>query len=120
MYIYNLFIVHLYNQTQTGIWDCAHPHTRTDTRMYRIQAPTLMADKFMAHTHVSVHKYPGYITYIYVTQGYNHWTGGLYGYSWDMMVHNCDTQHIKIKYVSKESGKEGYLDPTVRIRPYSN
>lgn len=28
-------------------------------------------------------------------QGYNNWTNGLYGYSWDMMVHSRSHQHVK-------------------------
>lgn len=48
-------------------------------------------------------------------QGYNNWTRGLYGYSWDMMVHKWNTQHIKIRYVSRETGAEGFLDPQVEL-----
>ena len=47
-------------------------------------------------------------------QGYNGWNNGLYGYSWDMMIHNWDTQHIKVRYIRKDTGEEGYLDPQVR------
>lgn len=46
-------------------------------------------------------------------QGYNNWTNGLYGYSWDMMVHSWSTQHIRITYVDKATGKQGYLNPEV-------
>lgn len=46
-----------------------------------------------------------------ITKGYNHWTQGLYGYSWDMMVHTWNLQHLKITYVDKQSGEEGYLNP---------
>ncbi|XP_072038823.1 vitamin K-dependent gamma-carboxylase-like [Amphiura filiformis] len=46
----------------------------------------------------------------FITQGYNNWTNGLYGYSWDMMVHSWATQHIKIKFVDS-TGETGYLDP---------
>jgi len=49
----------------------------------------------------------------FITRGYNTWSGGLYGYSWDMMVLNTDTQHVKVMYVSKATGEEGYLDPNV-------
>ena len=44
-------------------------------------------------------------------QGYNNWTNGLYGYSWDMMVHSWSTQHITISYRHKDTGKVGYLNP---------
>ncbi|XP_014681352.1 PREDICTED: vitamin K-dependent gamma-carboxylase-like [Priapulus caudatus] len=47
----------------------------------------------------------------FTTKGYNNWTNGLYGYSWDMMVHSWSTQHIKISFVNKDTGEEGYLDP---------
>ena len=50
-----------------------------------------------------------------VTQGYNGWGSGLYGYSWDMMVHNWGIQHVKIRFVSKPANDEGYLDPEVRL-----
>lgn len=30
-----------------------------------------------------------------------------------MMVHSWTTQHIRLSYKDKISGKEGYLDPTV-------
>lgn len=46
-----------------------------------------------------------------LTKGYNNWTNGLYGYSWDMMVHRWNTQHIKITYVNKKTGDVGYLSP---------
>lgn len=46
-------------------------------------------------------------------QGFNNWTNGLYGYSWDMMVHSWNTQHIRIKYVDAAAGKEGYLQHDV-------
>ncbi|ELT96478.1 hypothetical protein CAPTEDRAFT_169440 [Capitella teleta] len=52
----------------------------------------------------------------FVTKGYNNWTNGLYGYSWDMMVHSWSTQHIRITYVDKDSGKEGYLNPDAWTR----
>lgn len=46
-----------------------------------------------------------------LTKGYNNWTNGLYGYSWDMMVHRWNTQHIRITYVDKKTGDVGYLAP---------
>ncbi|CAF99303.1 unnamed protein product, partial [Tetraodon nigroviridis] len=46
-------------------------------------------------------------------QGYNNWTNGLYGYSWDMMVHSRTHQHVKITYKDGKSGEVGYLNPGV-------
>lgn len=51
-------------------------------------------------------------------QGYNNWTNGLYGYSWDMMVHNWSTQHIRITYHDRSTGKTGFLNPEVIIHVY--
>ncbi|NXS80250.1 VKGC carboxylase, partial [Erpornis zantholeuca] len=44
-------------------------------------------------------------------QGYNNWTKGLYGYSWDMMVHSRFHQHVKITYRDGLTGEVGYLKP---------
>lgn len=49
----------------------------------------------------------------FITQGYNNWTNGLYGYSWDMMVHSRTHQHVKITYRDGETGEVGYLNPGV-------
>uniref|UniRef100_H3CUP1 Vitamin K-dependent gamma-carboxylase n=1 Tax=Tetraodon nigroviridis TaxID=99883 RepID=H3CUP1_TETNG len=49
----------------------------------------------------------------FITQGYNNWTNGLYGYSWDMMVHSRTHQHVKITYKDGKSGEVGYLNPGV-------
>ena len=46
-------------------------------------------------------------------QGYNNWTNGLYGYSWDMMVHTWDTVLAVVKVVDHETGQEHFLDPEV-------
>lgn len=51
----------------------------------------------------------------YMLQGYNSWTKGLYGYSWDMMVHTWTVQHMKITYVDKDTGEVGYLNPGVSV-----
>ena len=48
-------------------------------------------------------------------QGYNAWTQGLYGYSWDMMVHSWSTQHVRVKVVDQVSGEVTYIRPSVRI-----
>lgn len=47
----------------------------------------------------------------FITKGYNNWTKGLYGYSWDMMVHSWDTSLVMVKVVDNNSGKEWFLDP---------
>lgn len=44
-------------------------------------------------------------------KGYNNWTNGLYGYSWDMMVHSWHTQHIKIYFLDKKTNKTQYINP---------
>ncbi|XP_054254557.1 vitamin K-dependent gamma-carboxylase [Indicator indicator] len=49
----------------------------------------------------------------FITQGYNNWTNGLYGYSWDMMVHSRFHQHVKITYKDGLTGEVGYLKPGV-------
>ncbi|XP_072311491.1 vitamin K-dependent gamma-carboxylase [Eucyclogobius newberryi] len=49
----------------------------------------------------------------FITQGYNNWTNGLYGYSWDMMVHSRTHQHVKITYKDGKTGEIGYLNPGV-------
>ncbi|XP_040437349.1 LOW QUALITY PROTEIN: vitamin K-dependent gamma-carboxylase [Falco naumanni] len=49
----------------------------------------------------------------FITQGYNNWTNGLYGYSWDMMVHSRYHQHVKITYRDGLTGEVGYLKPGV-------
>ncbi|CAH1236547.1 unnamed protein product [Diabrotica balteata] len=46
----------------------------------------------------------------FITKGYNNWTNGLYGYSWDMMVHSWDTVVI-IKVVDNENQRELFVDP---------
>lgn len=52
----------------------------------------------------------------FVTKGYNAWTQGLYGYSWDMMVHSWSTQHVRIKVVDQISGEVTYLRPTAWMK----
>ncbi|XP_071952480.1 vitamin K-dependent gamma-carboxylase-like [Antedon mediterranea] len=51
----------------------------------------------------------------FVTKGYNNWTNGLYGYSWDMMVHSWSSQHIKITFVDNKTGEVGYITPGVHL-----
>lgn len=52
----------------------------------------------------------------FITKGYNNWTNGLYGYSWDMMVHRWNIQHVQITYVQKDTGEAGFLDPLAFVR----
>ncbi|XP_065061056.1 vitamin K-dependent gamma-carboxylase-like [Rhopilema esculentum] len=51
-----------------------------------------------------------------ITKGYNAWTQGLYGYSWDMMVHSWTTQHVVIKVVDNATGEATYLRPGAFIK----
>ncbi|KAG0712345.1 Vitamin K-dependent gamma-carboxylase [Chionoecetes opilio] len=46
-----------------------------------------------------------------VTKGFNTWTEGPYGYSWDMMVHSWDTLHVKVTAVTAKGGHRLYVDP---------
>ncbi|XP_001655674.2 vitamin K-dependent gamma-carboxylase [Aedes aegypti] len=46
-----------------------------------------------------------------ITKGYNNWTNGLYGYSWDMMVHAWDTVLTSIKVVDNHQNHSLYLLP---------
>lgn len=47
----------------------------------------------------------------FITKGYNNWTNGLYGYSWDMMVHSYNTIMTTIKIVDNSNNKTHYLNP---------
>ncbi|XP_053994266.1 vitamin K-dependent gamma-carboxylase [Hylaeus volcanicus] len=47
----------------------------------------------------------------FITKGYNNWVPGLYGYSWDMMVHAWDTILVVIKVHDNVSNEDRYLDP---------
>ncbi|XP_060652296.1 vitamin K-dependent gamma-carboxylase [Drosophila nasuta] len=47
----------------------------------------------------------------FITKGYNNWTNGLYGYSWDMMVHSYDTVLTSIKIVDNENQQVHHLNP---------
>lgn len=48
---------------------------------------------------------------VLIFQGYNNWTTGLYGYSWDMMVHTWNTHAVIVQVVDNEKHKEFYVDP---------
>ncbi|XP_065208287.1 vitamin K-dependent gamma-carboxylase [Planococcus citri] len=45
-----------------------------------------------------------------ITKGYNAWTTGQYGYSWDMMVHAWKTSMVMVKVVDHNNGNIHYLD----------
>ncbi|XP_050432253.1 vitamin K-dependent gamma-carboxylase [Adelges cooleyi] len=47
----------------------------------------------------------------FITQGYNGWRNGLYGYSWDMMVYNVDVVKIQVKVVDHGRREQFFLDP---------
>ncbi|XP_078050289.1 gamma-glutamyl carboxylase isoform X2 [Augochlora pura] len=52
----------------------------------------------------------------FITKGYNNWVPGIYGYSWDMMVHVWDTILVVIKVHDNESNEDRYLDPQVWVQ----
>ncbi|XP_011302375.1 vitamin K-dependent gamma-carboxylase [Fopius arisanus] len=52
----------------------------------------------------------------FITRGYNNWVSGLYGYSWDMMVHNWDTILIVVKVHDNESNEDHFLDPQAWVQ----
>ncbi|KAL5293204.1 GGCX family protein [Megaselia abdita] len=47
----------------------------------------------------------------FITKGYNNWTNGLYGYSWDMMISSYDTIATSIKIVDNSNSKTHFLEP---------
>ncbi|XP_002069156.2 vitamin K-dependent gamma-carboxylase [Drosophila willistoni] len=47
----------------------------------------------------------------FITKGYNNWTNGLYGYSWDMMMHSYDTVLTSIKVVDNDNQRVHNLNP---------
>lgn len=49
----------------------------------------------------------------FITKGYNTWTNGLYGYSWDMMVNNWRILHKRILVINKSTGQKYYLNPSL-------
>ncbi|XP_038210572.1 vitamin K-dependent gamma-carboxylase [Zerene cesonia] len=49
----------------------------------------------------------------FITKGYNNWTNGLYGYSWDMMVHTWDVYSVVVKVVNNENNAEYFVDPYI-------
>ncbi|XP_043275488.1 vitamin K-dependent gamma-carboxylase isoform X2 [Venturia canescens] len=47
----------------------------------------------------------------FVTKGYNNWVPGLYGYSWDMMVHAWDIILIVIKVHDNTNNEDLFMNP---------
>lgn len=45
-----------------------------------------------------------------LTPGFNTWTDGPYGYSWDMMVHSWNTVRVTARIRDNDSGRQFYLD----------
>ncbi|KAI4464636.1 vitamin k-dependent gamma-carboxylase [Holotrichia oblita] len=59
----------------------------------------------------------GFLPYShFITKGYNNWTNGLYGYSWDMMIHSWDTVLVVVRVVDNLTGKEHFLDPSAWVQ----
>ncbi|EZA52552.1 hypothetical protein DMN91_005843 [Ooceraea biroi] len=52
----------------------------------------------------------------FITKGYNNWVPGMYGYSWDMMVHAWDTILVVIKVHDNENNDIRYLDPEAWVQ----
>ncbi|XP_064457800.1 vitamin K-dependent gamma-carboxylase-like [Ornithodoros turicata] len=48
----------------------------------------------------------------WLTKGYNTWTEGIYGYSWDMMVHNWRQVHAKATVFDSSTGETRFIDPS--------
>ncbi|KAM8872306.1 vitamin K-dependent gamma-carboxylase [Synchiropus picturatus] len=97
---------------------CVYPETHSAGRQNTTTAPKTSKMRWK-------HKLAAIFTIVYIaeqlflpyshfiTQGYNNWTNGLYGYSWDMMVHSRSHQHVKITYRDGKTGDVGYLNPGV-------
>ncbi|KAH8032845.1 hypothetical protein HPB51_003082 [Rhipicephalus microplus] len=49
-----------------------------------------------------------------ITKGYNTWTQGSYGYSWDMMVHNWRPVHVKLVLYDNATHRAHFVDPEAR------
>ncbi|KMQ93598.1 vitamin k-dependent gamma-carboxylase [Lasius niger] len=52
----------------------------------------------------------------FISKGYNNWVPGLYGYSWDMMIHAWDTILVVIKVHDNANNKVRYLDPEAWVQ----
>ncbi|GBM78640.1 Vitamin K-dependent gamma-carboxylase [Araneus ventricosus] len=61
----------------------------------------------------------GFLPYSHsLTKGYNTWTQGLYGYSWDMMVNNWRYVHTTVTVVDKNTSQHFHLDPEAWTRSH--
>ncbi|XP_015172992.1 PREDICTED: vitamin K-dependent gamma-carboxylase [Polistes dominula] len=52
----------------------------------------------------------------FITKGYNNWVPGLYGYSWDMMIHTWDTILVVIRVHDNETNEDRFLDPDIWVQ----
>ncbi|KAI4494615.1 hypothetical protein M0804_000816 [Polistes exclamans] len=52
----------------------------------------------------------------FITKGYNNWVPGLYGYSWDMMIHTWDTILVVIRVHDNENNEDRFLDPDTWVQ----
>lgn len=52
----------------------------------------------------------------FISKGYNNWVPGLYGYSWDMMIHAWDTILVVIKVRDNANNEVRYLDPDAWVQ----
>ncbi|KAI4498557.1 hypothetical protein M0802_006263 [Mischocyttarus mexicanus] len=52
----------------------------------------------------------------FITKGYNNWVPGLYGYSWDMMIHTWDTILVVIRVHDNETNEDRFLDPETWVQ----
>ncbi|KAK4879128.1 hypothetical protein RN001_007274 [Aquatica leii] len=48
-----------------------------------------------------------------ITKGYTNWTKGLYGYSWDMMIHSWNSGLVVLRVLDNANGEEYFIDPDV-------
>lgn len=47
----------------------------------------------------------------FITEGCNGWTNGIYGYSWDMMIHAWDTTLTVVEVVDRNNNGQHFLHP---------
>ncbi|EFN74492.1 Vitamin K-dependent gamma-carboxylase [Camponotus floridanus] len=52
----------------------------------------------------------------FISKGYNNWVPGLYGYSWDMMIHAWDTILVVIKVHDNVNNEVRYLNPEAWVQ----
>ena len=54
----------------------------------------------------------------FITKGFNSWTQGLYGYSWDMMIHTWRTQHVRVA-IKAPGRDEFFIRPTAFLNSHN-